>query len=648
LAERSPASLALAPPWLIDFARDRKSVLGALGEPIDGGRAGQVTVPDSEEIGAYADEQAEWCWELPSLVNAATNLRTPETWSEAAEARLRSALPFISAVERDRWLKVGAVLHDLTKDDARWQGRELFDEWSATCPDKFDPDGQEKAWASYGRDYNGEKVTIATIYHWAREAGWSDPSRALAVLANTATPLEPKAGVDFSEFLRTDAGNALLFLALFGDNLRFVEKWNRWLVWVGGRWIEFSDLAMLPVARRATDEMLSWAAFLPTGNADKESWIKHALSSQKEARLRSMIGLAKGEASNRIEPADLDRDPMLLGCPNGVIDLRTGVLRDARREDLITKQISVAFDANGQCANWLAFLDWAFQGDKELIEFLQRYIGYVLTGEVSEELMCVFVGDGANGKSTVLMTLLDLMNDYAGKAQSDLLVHAQGKEGAASPDVAALHGKRLIVVSETDDGCVLSEARIKDIVSNEKIAARRLHQDPFEFWPSHKIILATNHRPRVKGTDNGIWRRLAIVGFNSTIADADKITDYRERVLRPELPGILRWAVEGCLRRAREGMTLPTSVRRATGDYRAEMDTVAQWRADRTEPDATAVTPTAELFSDYKMWGESERIPTLGRRRFCDELDRQGILPEKLSGGTRARRGLRLLRRVVG
>ncbi len=227
--------------------------------------------------------------------------------------------------------------------------------------------------------------------------------------------------------------------------------------------------------------MLNWAFVRLAGDANweaREAWIKHAFASQRDARLRAMINLAKGEPRARIEPDTLDGDLWLLGCPNGTLDLRTGKLGAARREDFITKQIAVPFDRAATCSRWREFLDWAMQGDSDLVEFLQTFAGYALTGEVSEEKMCALVGDGANGKSTFLMALYELWGDYAGKARSDLLVNAQGKEGAPSPDVAALHGKRLVIVSETEDGCYLSEARIKDIVSNEIVTARRLSSRP--------------------------------------------------------------------------------------------------------------------------------------------------------------------------
>jgi putative DNA primase/helicase len=255
--------------------------------------------------------------------------------------------------------------------------------------------------------------------------------------------------------------------------------------------------------------------------------------------------------------------------------------------------------------------------------------------------MCVLVGDGANGKSTVVMTLRELLSDYSVKANSDLLVHAQGKEGAPSPDVAGLQGKRLAIVSETEDGCSLSEARIKDVVSNEDIAACRKYRDPFTFRQTHKIILSTNHRPHVKGTETGIWRRLAIVRFNATVTEGQKVADFRERLLRPELPGILNWAVEGLLRWRAEGLRLPASVRAATAEYRSDMDSVAQWIEERTVGDPNAVVSVRALHEDYVNWLGRSGLP-FGSRRFSEELERKGYAASKLTGGARARRGLGL------
>ena len=559
----------------------------------------------------------------------------------------------IPADDRDVWRNVGFALHDLARGDPRWAGpvRALWDDWSKTS-EKFNEKDQEKTWASFDRGYDGRRVTVGTLYQLAQSNGWVAPVSLASTLRSEQaarggaageeperTPeVQPKSGVNFAAYRRTDAGNADMFCALFGDNVRYAEKWGLWLVWDGSGWVETSNLAMLGLAKKATEEILKWAARLPS-DGDREAWIKHALTTEKEHRLRSMLTIAS--ASLIIEPNALDADSWLLGCPNGTLDLRTGKLRGARREDFVTKRVAVPFDPPAACSRWRAFLDWAMQGDSEAVEFLQTLAGYALTGEIREEILCALVGDGANGKSTFLMTLFVLWGDYAGKARSDLLVHAQGKEGAPSPDVAALHGKRLVIVSETEEGCMLSEARIKDIVSNETIAARRLHHDPFTFRPTHKIILGTNYQPHVRGMDSGIWRRLAIVPFNATIEEEQKVADFRERVLRQELAGILNWAVAGLMKWQRDGLRLPAPVREATAEYRSAMDTVAQWIEERTDADPASLVTARLLHVDYVSWLGPHARP-FGVRRFSEELERKGFPACKLADGVRARRGLRL------
>jgi putative DNA primase/helicase len=227
------------------------------------------------------------------------------------------------------------------------------------------------------------------------------------------------------------------------------------------------------------------------------------------------------------------------------------------------------------------------------------------------------------------------------KGRRDLLLQSQGEKGAPSPDVAALHGKRLVVVSETDDGCALAEAQVKEITSNEPITARKLHRDPFTFNPSHKVLLMTNHRPFVKGSDEGIWRRLNIIGFNARIPDDKKEPHFREEKLRPEVPAILAWMIRGCFKWQTDGLKPSAAVTSATNEYRSEMDYIQQWLDERTITDPQARTSRSEAYADFQVWSEREHAPKLGSRRFVGELHERGFLMRK-SNGVRLFRGLRL------
>ena len=410
--------------------------------------------------------------------------------------------------------------------------------------------------------------------------------------------------VDPTKFLKTDAGNALLFVEMNRENIRYIEPWRMWSYWNEQRWELMSDTALLPTARGVTEHMFNWAATLPQD--PREALRKHALATQREPRLHAMINLAKGEESIRVEPRKLDADPWLLGCEGVTINLGTGKRRSSRREDFITKSTGIDVDPNAPCPHWLATLDWVFQGDADTIEQFQRIAGYLLTGDVSEEKLFALFGGGSNGKTTIAMTLLEVLGDYAGKGRRDILLQSQGQKGSASPDLAALHGKRLVVVSETDEGCTIAEAQLKEITSNEPITARSLYRDPFTFNPTHKTVLMTNHRPFVKGTDDGIWRRLNIIEFNAKMRDANKDPHFRERMLRPEFPSILKWMIVGCLKYQRDGLKPSAAVTGAIKNYRSEMDFIQQWLDDRTIADPKATTPRSAAYVDYKCWSQAE------------------------------------------
>jgi putative DNA primase/helicase len=461
----------------------------------------------------------------------------------------------------------------------------------------------------------------------------------LAALAGTGS----NASVDPTQFRRTDAGNADLLVAMFGQDLRYVEKWSAWRVWNGARWIEASDLMLIPFARAATEHMFHWAETLP--NEEKNALRKHAFTSQKRDRLVAMIYLLKGYPQVRAAPGLFDADPMLLGCNGSTIDLRNGQLYVPKRKHYITKSTGIAVDKSAKCPNWLAYLNWVFNGDQETIKHLQRIAGYMLTGDVSEEKLFAFFGGGGNGKTTVVMTLYELLGEYAGKARSDLLLQSQGEKGAASPDLAALQGKRLVVVSETDDHSSIAEAQVKGISSNEPVPARKLYGDVFTFKSTHKILLMTNHPPFIKGTDDAIWRRLNILPFNAKVTEQAKDVHFRERNLLPELPGILAWAIRGCFAWQKEGLKPSAAVKTATNAYRTEMDFLANWLEERSVCDAKSSIPRSEAYGDYKNWAQSEGAPILGNRRFFLELKTRGFQSGKshgvrLVGGMRLKRGL--------
>ncbi len=334
-----------------------------------------------------------------------------------------------------------------------------------------------------------------------------------------------------------------------------------------------------------------------------------------------MLSSAQSEAAVSVKPDQLDSDPWLLNCWNGTIELRTGTFREHRREDLITKVVPVSYDPNAQCPQWNKFLADIMGGSTELISFLQRAIGYSLTGDTSEQVMFILHGVGRNGKSTFVECIHQLLGDYAMRTPTETLM-AREHEGIPN-DVARLQRVRFAHASEGDDGKRLSEAKIKDMTGGDTISARFMRAEWFDFQPEFKIWFCTNHKPVVRGTDEGIWRRLKLIPFKVIIsAEAqDKALPLK---LRNELPGILNWAVQGCLEWAKHGLGDPDEVREAVSSYRAEMDTFGDFLAECCTVSASLSVTATTLYNAYTAWAKQTGESTLTQKVFGSELGGRG------------------------
>jgi putative DNA primase/helicase len=318
-----------------------------------------------------------------------------------------------------------------------------------------------------------------------------------------------------------------------------------------------------------------------------------------------MVNLARAEEGVTISAEMLDADPWLLGLQNGVIDLRHGTFQPARREDLITKCAGVSFDPDADCPNWIQFLQTITGNDLDLPSYLQRTTGYALTGSVREEVTFILHGTGRNGKSTYRETLHSLMGSYALAADANLLVERK-VTGGATEEIARLKGKRFVAVNETAENDQLNEARVKFITSQDVITARNLYGHFFDFSPTHKAFITTNHKPIIRGTDEGIWRRVHLIPFTIAIDASAVERDFRERRLVPELSGILNWALAGLAAYMKEGLNPPDSVRASTQEYRSDMDVIGQWIQERCQLDPHATITTGAAYMDYSGWANEE------------------------------------------
>jgi putative DNA primase/helicase len=449
-------------------------------------------------------------------------------------------------------------------------------------------------------------------------------------------------GEEQPAFNLTDLGNSERLVHRHGGDLLYCWAWGTWLVYDGRRYAK-DDTG--EVYRRAADTVASIYAEAAASPDEerRKALAKHAVRSEGGSRIREMVDLARSKVP--VKQDALDADVHLLNVMNGTVDLRTGELREHRREDRITKRAPVEYDPDAKAPTWAATLERALPS-AELRRFFKKLVGYALTGDVSEHVLPVLYGTGANGKSTILNALLAAVGDYGMQAAPDLLV---AKKGSHPTEVADLFGMRLVASIEVEDGRRMAESLVKQLTGGDKVRARRMRQDFWQFDPTHKVFMAVNHKPEVRGTDTAIWRRLRLIPFTETIPPAEQDKRLPEK-LEAELPGILAWAVEGCLEWRREGVQAPAEVRRATGQYRSEMDVIGTFLQDECEIGNGLKVPFTELYSRYEQWCEEggERAET--RRKFNARLKERGTFDARRSGpgGANEWHGLRLLKKQSG
>lgn len=432
----------------------------------------------------------------------------------------------------------------------------------------------------------------------------------------------------------TDLGNAERLVARHGQNLRYCHVWSKWLHWSGRHWA-IDRVAEARRLAKDTVRRILGEAMKVEDHDGRKAVAQWAITSEKRDKLAAMLHLAEAEKGIPILPEDMDSDPWLFNVLNGTIDLRTGSLKPHDRDDRITKLCSVEFNPAASCPLWMATLNKFFAREDpkdtaELIEYFQRMAGYAMTGVVREQIMPVAYGIGSNGKSTVLGALLDVFgSDYAMKCPPDMLMAK--KTDSHPTDRADLFGRRLVVAIETESGRRLNETMVKELTGNDRIRARRMREDFWEFSPTHKLIMATNHKPRITGRDNGIWRRIKLVPFTVTVSGAQANLEMPE-LLRAEASGILTWCVQGCLKWQSSGLTEPAEVAAATASYRKEQDVIGAFLDERTVRIVGAKVKSSALYSAYQAWCQASGEAAMTQTMFGTTLAECGI-DKKHSGG---------------
>jgi putative DNA primase/helicase len=384
---------------------------------------------------------------------------------------------------------------------------------------------------------------------------------------------------------------------------------------------------MLALAKRVARTIHIEAS--ATTDDRREKVGKWALTSGMLSRLKAMIACAAPAVA--VTPEEFDARPELLNCRNGTLELDTLTFREARREDLLTKCCGVAYDPAAECPTWLAHLDLVFGGDAAYVQGFQMLCGYSLLQDNPEQIMAILYGTGKNGKSVTIGALARVWGDYAVNIAAESLM-VKRSDGPRS-DLARLHGARLVTASEGESGAYLAEGVVKQLTGDDAITVRRLYENEFEFRPGAKIFLATNHEPRIRGTDEGIWRRLWLLPFTVTIPEDKRDPSILDK-LEAEGSGILNWCIEG-LRRYQENdcrLAPPEKVLAATARFRSESDMVGRFLAQEMRVEPLGTIERTVLYKIYLKWCEDEGEKPVSNRAVIKYLRERGFGERKLGG----------------
>lgn len=439
-------------------------------------------------------------------------------------------------------------------------------------------------------------------------------------MKENASRLSPVKKITVTPREFTDVGNAQRLIDRYGDDLKYVQELG-WLCWDGKVWQRDELKArkkMIEVSRAIYSEAATF-----TDRSEQNAAAEHAKKSQQAQRIQSALYLAQPDLAANAK--DFDQMPWWISANNGSINLKIGEVSQHDRNHLNTRIIHSDFSATAKCPTWLKFLE-RVQPDPEMRQFLQRAIGYSLTGDTGEQCLFFLYGMGRNGKSVVIETLAELMGSYHTATRIESL---SGKGAGGIPnDIAALAGARYVTVSETPEGAKLNESLVKDLTGGDTITARFLRHEFFSFRPQFKLWVRGNHKPQIRGTDDGIWRRLMLIPFNVQIPEDEVDSSLPER-LRGELPGILNWAIDGCLDWQKKGLKPPQSVKDALAEYRREMDILGDFISACCVISDGAITESTALYNSYRKWCGMVGHLSVSQMRFGLSLGERGFVKEK-------------------
>lgn len=483
---------------------------------------------------------------------------------------------------------------------------------------------ERRGGATYG-DITINKACIGCTEVYTPSTHGNETDLAIAVFKDGRMATAP-ATVENYDF--TDTGNAHRMYDKYGHIIRYSYNRKKWLYWDGKTWRFDESGEIKKMADDVCTDIKNFA-FIQQDDETQAALLKWANKTQNSRNKENMIKECQHLEGIPIGTDTLDTHKDCLNCQNGIVNLKNGELMPHQSEMMMSKMAVCDYvNTKGEPVMWMKFLDDITNGDKELQEYIQRCVGYSLSGSTKEQCIYFLYGMGNNGKSTFLDTISDMMGDYAANAQPETIMMKRFGDRGANSDIARLKSIRFVTCEEPTEGVCLNEGLVKQLTGGGKITCRFLYGDDFEYKPEFKIWVATNHKPVIKGTDIGIWRRIKLIPFEVNIP-AEKVDKNLKYKLRKEMPQILHWAVEGCIKWLRYGIQEPKCVAEATKEYKNEMDLLAGFVDECIEIiyyDDNKIF-AKDLFNAYSIWAKANNEYEMSSKRFFREIGKK--LPDK-------------------
>jgi len=419
----------------------------------------------------------------------------------------------------------------------------------------------------------------------------------------------------------TDSTNASRLIKEHGRDIRYNTAWKKWVVWSGKHW-EIDEGGALVHGKNLETIRNIYEELSKTNDYRERIEIeKFAMISESVRRREAAVKAAAWVKELNIHSEQLDSNPWLLNVRNGTLNVLTGEFTKHRQEDMITKITNVDYDPGADCPLWKQFIREIMDYKTDVINFVQTATGLGITGDNGEQTMFILYGSGANGKTTFLNTILSILGDYGTATPTETFMRKTGDQ--ITNDIARLRGTRFVTTTEAEQGRRLSEPLIKKITGNDQMTARFLYGEYFNFTPTFKIFMATNHKPVIKGTDYGIWRRIKLIPFTTRIPE-EKQDKRLETKLKAESSGILNWILEGTARWQREGLVVPAVILNATNEYRGEMDVIGNFLKECCLEKDGATIRIRELYKAYADWCDDNNEHAVSERFFSLRLKEMG------------------------